>query len=76
LEQELSSLLVQELMHENEELRKRLDAMSQSQQPPRAQQVQQHQDNLDTSNWESVPSRTAPTASTNRQTKDVNKVTP
>ena len=41
LEQELSSLLVQELMHENEELRNRLDAMSQSQQPPRAQPVQQ-----------------------------------
>ena len=40
LEQELSSLLVQELMHENEELRKRLDAMSQSQQAPRAQPVQ------------------------------------
>jgi len=75
----LSSLLVQQLMQENEELRKRLDAMSQTQQPPRAQQVQQvqqHQDELDTSSWESVPSRTTPTTPTNHQTKDVNKVTP
>jgi hypothetical protein len=66
-------------MQENEELKKRLDAMSQTQHPPRAQQVQQvqqHQDELDTSSWESVPSRTTPTTPTNHQTKDVNKVTP
>jgi hypothetical protein len=74
LEQDLSSLLVQQVMQENEELRKRLDAMSKSQPSPRVQQVQQ-QDELDTSSWEPVPSRTTPTP-TNRQTKDVNKVTP
>ena len=78
LEQDLSSLLVQQVMQENEELRKRLDAMSKSQPSPRGQQVQQvqQQDELDTSSWESVPSRTTPTTPTNRQTKDVNKVTP
>ena len=78
LEQDLSSLLVQPLMQENEELRKRLDAMSKSQPSPRLQQVAQVQqkDELDTSSWESVPSRTTPTTPTNRQTKDVNKVTP
>ena len=68
-------------MQENEELRKRLDAMSKSQPSSRAQQVQQaqqaqQQDELDTSSWESVPSRTTPKTPTNRQTKDVAKVTP
>ena len=78
LEQDLSSLLVQQVMQENEELRKRLDAMSKSQPSPRGQQVQQvqQQDELDTSSWESVPSRTTPTTPANLQTKDVNKVTP
>ena len=81
LEQDLSSLLVQQLMQENEELRKRLDAInknqpsSHGQQGQRAQQDQQR-DELDTSSWESIPSRATPTTPTNRQTKDVAKVTP
>jgi len=81
LEQDLSSLLVQQLMQENEELRKRLDAIdknqpsSHGQQGQRAQQDQQREE-LDTSSWESIPSKATPTTPTNRQTKDVAKVTP
>ena len=75
------SLLVQQLMQENEELRKRVDAMDKNQHPSHGQQVQraqqgQQRDELDTSSWESIPSRATPTTPTNRQTKDVAKVTP
>jgi len=81
LEQDLSSLLVQQLMQENEELRKRLDAMSKTQPPSHTQQVHQaqqvqQQDEMNTSSWESIPPRATPTTPTNRQTKDVAKVTP
>ena len=58
LEQDLSSLLVQQLMQENEELRKRLDAMDKNQPSSHGQQGQhaqqdQQRDELDTSSWES-----------------------
>ena len=81
LEQDLSSLLVQQLMQENEELRKRLDAMDKNQPSSHGQQGQhaqrdQQRDELDTSSWESIPSRATPTTPTNCQTKEVAKVTP
>ena len=66
LEQDLSSLLVHKLMQENEELRKRLDAIDKNQPSSHGQQGQhaqqdQQRDELDTSSWESIPSRATPT---------------
>ena len=68
-------------MQENEELRKRLDAIDKNQPSSHEQQGQhaqqdQQRDELDTSSWESIPSRATTTTPTNRQTKDVAKVTP
>ena len=62
---------MQQLMQENEELRKRLDAMRKSQPSPRVQQVPQvQQDELGTSSWEPVPSRTTPTTPTTYEPPD------
>ena len=78
LEQDLSSLLVQQLIQENDELKKKMQRLSQSRLPQQDQQVQsaQAQDELDTSSWESVPSRMTPTIPRNCPAKDIEKVTP
>ena len=48
---------MQQLIQENEELKKQMQLLSQSRLPQQGQQVQPAQDELDTSSWESVPSR-------------------
>ena len=67
---------MQQLIQENEELKKQMQLLSQSRLPQQGQQVQPAQDELDTSSWESVPSRMTPTTPRNRPTKDIEKVTP